>query len=915
MAKTTLPSFATFGEMLRYLRRRAHLTQMELSIATGYSESQISRLEQNARLPDTATLLARFVPALRLEAEPETVTRLLELASAARIPVPTPGSSAPLRDDDAPKTNLPPRLTSFVGREAAVATLCEQIVAARLVTLTGVGGVGKSSLGQAAGRALMEHFVDGVWLVELAALADPALLSQSVATAFRLPEQPDRPPLDVLAAYFRQRRLLLILDNCEHLLDASVHLVDRLRHACSHLHILATSRESLRAAGEIEWAVPPLDVPSAEAGAGVADAAALHAYSAVHLFVDRARAVKPDFALTDRAAAQAAHICAQLDGIPLAIELAAARLKGMTLGELAARLDDRYRLLTGGVRSAPARHQTLRAAIDWSYNLLATQERDLLQRLAVFSGGWSLDAVEAIADTPATPIPHPVDVLLQLVDKSLVVAETRGDTTRYRLLETIRQYAAEKLHESGAAQAIYARHYAFYVKLAEQWTTVVLAGRQAAAWLERLDLELGNLRAAYAWSRGEDDGGLCALRFATALWTFWLNRGRFHEGQAWLENSLDRAVTAPPELRAGAMVGLVNLITLTALGERRTMVAQEGLELCRQVGDRRGMAYCYLALARVAMDLADFPRALDWFAQAHALFTEQNWLPGAGLCLSCWARTLMQAGNYARSIALADECLVIGRQLEDLYIYTEALELLLQFDRRRGAALYRQELALWRLKLAGAPQMARYETETLASLLQTFGRRLCYEAEPEEVEESIDALEECLQLWTRLGIQWSPPGGTARAYFDLARALPFAGEHRRAVRCAQEAVRLYQEVGDVHGMSWALAYLGWPALALSDFDLAKRSFRSAIELSPDGSMNSVPRALAGLAELARLQGDIARAGQLYGATARYAHRDEPLGDLAAYANASTYLADPRFAAAWAAGETMTFAQAIAYALE
>jgi predicted ATPase len=917
MTKTQLPSFATFGEMLRYLRRRARLTQRELSIACGYSESQISRLEQNERLPDAATLLAVFVPALGLEAEPETVERFLELATATRTPVSEreEGASLPYRGDGLPRSNLPPRLTSLIGRESAIATLRQLVATQRLVALTGTGGVGKSTLSQAVGSELLALFADGVWLVELAPLADPALLPQSIAAVFRLPEQVERTPLEMLTTYLRQKQLLLILDNCEHLIDSCAHLVDHLRHTCSQLHILATSRESLRVAGEVEWLVPPLDVPKDE---GTSDAMEImQTYSAIRLFVERARAAKPDFDLSDQSAMQIAHICAQLDGIPLAIELAAARLKAMTVSEVAARLDDRFHLLSSGTRTAHARHQTLRAAIDWSYNLLSAPERALLRRLSVFSGGWSLDAVEAIVDAPLdqpVSVTNAVELLLQLVNKSLVVAEIRGAVTRYRLLETIRQYAAEKLREAGEVETIRARHFDFYLRLAEQWRDVTVVGRQYMQWLDRLEAEMDNLRAAYAWSRESDNSGTHALHLAGALWPFWFNRGRLREGQLWLEESLARATDAPTHLRATALVGLTDFVWFAGKATHAVTLAEEALRLFHQVDDRFGMAYSYMILAEARKVLSDSNLANVYYAQAVELFREVKWLPGIGRTLTFWAYAHVKMGRPEQAILLFEESLAIGRQIEEQYIVGYVLEGLIMLDPQRGKTLYRQELARWRAQVAAAPSDARHEMEALAGMLESYGRRVFYGGEPHDLEESIQALEECLSLWQKLGIQWSMAGGTARAYFDLGHPLLRMGEYSKSIACEQMAVRLYQEVGDLHGVAWAQSILGWPALALGDFALAKSSFCASLALAPDGAIDCSPRALAGMAELARLQGDIARAGRLYGAAYRYENLEEPFDDLPAVKVAPTYLDDPIFAAAWAEGEAMTLAQAIAYAL-
>jgi non-specific serine/threonine protein kinase len=341
----------------------------------------------------------------------------------------------------APRHNLPLQLTSFVGREQALAEVGRLLATTRLLTLTGAPGVGKTRLAlQLAGEG-REAYADGVWLVELAPLADPALVPQAVATAVGVREQPGRRLVDTLADAVRGQELLLVLDNCEHLVEACATLADRLLRAGPRLRVLATSREALGIAGETTWWVAPLALPAAEpmAAAGSERLAALEANEAVQLFVERARAAQPAFALTERNAGAVGQVCRRLDGIPLALELAAVRVPALGVEQLAQRLDDRFRLLTGGRRTALPRQQTLRAAVDWSYTLLPEAERVLLRRLAVFAGGWTLAAAEGVCGGDGLEAVDVFPLLVDLVDKSLVVAEPEDAEPRYRLLETLRQ--------------------------------------------------------------------------------------------------------------------------------------------------------------------------------------------------------------------------------------------------------------------------------------------------------------------------------------------------------------------------------------------------------------------------------------------------------------------------------------------
>jgi predicted ATPase/transcriptional regulator with XRE-family HTH domain len=908
--------------MLKYLRRRARLTQRELSIVVGYSEGQISRLEKNERIVDAATLQALFVPALGIDGQPEEIGQLLELAASARTRAEKKviaADTAPIsrQPSSKPLTNLPTRLTSFVGREAAIESLRQLIPATRLLTLTGVGGVGKTSLALVVGSGLLSTFSDGVWWVELASLMDGNLAPQLIAAIFKLPESHRRTYLEGLAAYFQDRHLLLILDNCEHLIDSCATVVDYLLRTCPQLHILTTSREALRVQGEVEWPVLPLATPRQVAGLDtLSTATMMQSYEAVRLFVERARVTQPTFAWADQNAAPVALICRQLDGIPLAIELAASRLKGMSIDELAARLDHRFHLLTGGSRTALPRHQTLRATLDWSYYLLSEEERALLCRLSVFSGGWTLDAVEAIAERQEdglVPIPNPIELLLQLVNRSLVVAETDRRQTRYRLLETIREYATEKLQEIGEVEALRARHFTYYLRLAEQSKDLTLTGQRIAAWADRMALEMDNLRRAFVWGEEQEDNAEQSLRLAGALWLFWYNFGNYHEGQAWLNNALARATGSPPETRATALYGLAYLLALNTTPMYRTALVEEALFLSEQVNYDLGIAHCNSLLGEIAVSQGNYLRALERYQRALDRFRALDCPFFFSAGLYDLAYVWLQLGQVDKAIPLLEQS--FARTREEGYLFLAGIACyaftgLLRVDERQGKSLFEQELA--RRRVLGAPEM-------LAPLLHAYGRELLFNDDEQDLHDSLQILTECLTLWQRLDIQVSRAGGTARASMDLGHIYTLQGEYTLAVEFEEEALRLYKEAGDLHGVAWAHMSIGWPALAQGDLALAQASFQDSLKLSPDGSMNSVPYALIGLAETRRRQGKLASAGQLFGAAMRFDEQATatyaPLKKFAAMQAARSHLNNPDFAAAWAAGETETIEQAIDHALQ
>jgi predicted ATPase len=401
--------------------------------------------------------------------------------------------------------NLPVELSSFIGREREISEVEGLLAETRLLTLTGTGGCGKTRLALRVAGNLRERFEDGVWWVSLAPLTSPDLTPKSVASALGMHEQPGRSTTEALSDHLRFRDLILVLDNCEHLIEACAALAEALLLCCPNLKILATSREPLGVAGEATWPVPSLSLPTAHRRPPVEE---LVRYEAVRLFVERAAAARPDFAPTEHNAPVVVEVCRELDGIPLAIELAAARTKVLTIEQIAGRLGDSFRLLTGGSRTVLPRQRTLRATIEWSFELLPEEERTMFRRLSVFAGGFTLEATEEVCSGGGIAEEGVFDLLSRLVDKSLIVTEERDGHARYRMLETVRQYGAEKLRDAGELQVIQQRHADFFLAMAEE-AEFGMVGPDQAAWLGRLEEEHDNVRAALGWlQEGDAEQGL-----------------------------------------------------------------------------------------------------------------------------------------------------------------------------------------------------------------------------------------------------------------------------------------------------------------------------------------------------------------------------------------------------------------------
>jgi predicted ATPase len=565
------------------------------------------------------------------------------------------GDFPPLRTLDARPHNLPLQLTSFVGRERELAEVTGRLAGAPLLTLTGPGGTGKSRLALQGAAEALPDYPDGAWLVELAPLADPALVPDAVAAVLGVREEPGRPLLATLTDALRAKRLVLVLDNCEHLLDACARLAEALLRACAGLRILATSREALGIAGEVPYRVPSLAVPAAHDPPPVE---ALARYEAVRLFAERAAVVQPGFAVTAGNAAAVAEVCRRLDGIPLALELAAARVRVLPVEQLLGRLEDRFRLLTGGSRTALERHQTLQAAVAWSYDLLTDRERALFGRLSVFAGGWTLEAAEAVCAGGGIDAADVLDLLSRLVDKSLAGAEAQPDgTARYRLLETLRQYARQRLAAdgAGAADAVRRGHAAYYL---------ALAGDVPAdpAGFDRLEREHDNLRAALRWllERGPAED---ALRLGEALRGFWAIRGYYAEGRERLGELLALPAAAARTPTVSALYNGAGRLAANQgdYGAARALY-ERSLAIARETRDARVVAAAVGNLANVVREQGDYATAHRLLEEDLAAARAAGRRRIAGNLLNQLGLVALQEGDYAAARACLEEALTLLRE-------------------------------------------------------------------------------------------------------------------------------------------------------------------------------------------------------------------------------------------------------------
>jgi predicted ATPase len=504
-------------------------------------------------------------------------------------------------DDGRSPNNLPLQLTSFVGRARELAMVEELLADHRLLTLTGPGGSGKTRLALTAASAMAEDFEDGIRLVELAPLSDPDLVPQAVASVLGVRGTPGTPLLDSLCLHLESREVLLVVDNCEHLVGACASLAETLLRRCPELRILATSREAFGVPGEALFFVPPLSLPDPRRLPAVDG---LLSYEAAGLFVERVRAVRHGFSLDEKNALAVARICYRLDGIPLAIELAAAKARVLSVEQISSRLDESFALLTGHDRTAIAHHRTLRATMEWSYELLSESERTLLRRLSVFAGGWTLEAAEEVCGGEGlgearVSNPPVLDLLTQLVDKSLVLVSQQDGDARYRLLETVRQYASEKLDGSGEAEKLRGRHAAWFLALAER-AEPHLKGRRQLEWLGRLETEHENLRSAMRWLIDEGEVET-AVRLAWALWLFWYLHGHQGEGYRYAGEFLNEPDALPTVVLARALIVRGNMSYGLESVQGTQRLFEEAAALSRQPGNGVDLAIALAGVGVTAM--------------------------------------------------------------------------------------------------------------------------------------------------------------------------------------------------------------------------------------------------------------------------------------------------------------------------
>lgn len=817
-----------FGLPLNLVARLLATAHGKQTLLTQATQEQVRE-----SLPLQVTLRDLGTHQLKDIAQPEQIYQLQHPDLANRFP--------PLKSLSTHPNNLPQQATSFIGREKELTDIETLLANTRLLTLTGSGGSGKSRLSLQLATNVLERFPDGAFLVELAPLSDPGFVTQTVASVLGLKEESGKTVLVTLTEYLRDKTLLLLLDNCEHILDSSAKLVDTLIKTCPHIHVITTSREGLGIVGESTYRIPSFSIPDPTQ---TQTAESILQYDAVRLFIDRAVQIQPHFTITNENASALASICFRLDGIPLAIELAAARARSLSAEEINNKLDQRFRLLTGGPRTALPRQQTLRSLIDWSYDLLTSQEKQVFKSLSVFAGGWTLEAAESLCVSEDIEEWEVLDYLTSLCDKSLALAEQKQGRTRFRYLETVRQYARERLLDSGEGEAVRESHREYFLALAEE-AEPKLIGPEQTEWFERLEEEHENLRVSLEGSLSATDP-LEALRFCGALNRFWSTRGHLSEGRSWCLQALEKpGAEARTRERASTLHGAGLMTFYQGNYPNAKAYQEESLEISRERGDKAGIASSLIGLGLLALTQGDYAIAKPYLEESLGISRERGNKYDIARSLSNLGIVANYQGNYPVARTYHAESLGIQREIQDKAGIAQSLSNLGNVASNQAdysfAKTYLEESVVIFQELGNKLGIVR----SLNNLGLVTSNQCDYAV-----------AQTCFQESLRIAREIGNKTGIAQSLGNLGTMVYSQGDYPLSRAYHEESLAIRQEIGDKFGIASALNNLGSVALRQGDYPSARTYIEKCLVLCRElGSKNGIAVSLLNLGSVALKQND------------------------------------------------------------
>ncbi len=847
----------------------------------------------------------------------------------------------PLKTLDARPNNLPIQLTSFIGREKEIKDVKDNLKQNRLLTLTGTGGAGKSRLALQTAADVIDEYENGVWFAELAAVSDPEFLTAAINNSLGIKEEPKKTPEETLVDHLKDKEILIILDNCEHLINACADLTERLLSSCPKLKIIATSREALNCSGEQIFKIPALTHPDPNSGDTPEQ---LTQYESVRLFIERALFVNPKFRVTNENAPALAEVCSRLDGIPLAIELAAARIKVLPIEKIYERLDDRFNLLTGGKRTALPRQQTLRALIDWSYDLLSEEERTLWSRLSVFSGGWTLEAAEEICSDEPIDKNSIIYLLSDLTEKSVIIFDQ--EKTRYRILETIKQYGFEKLSDKNL---MFLHHLKYFIELSEKAEPELLK-ENMKFWLDIIDADHNNFISAIEWSVNNDNTEKGAI-IAAALGGFWNIRGHYSAGIRLIKNILQSSEALDKSLKSKVLswIGVLkwrqgdyeqaekyhkeNLASGKEIGDKRGIATslnslavvsfyrgdheqaekylKESLTIEKEIGDKRGIAVSINSLGNVSFDRGDFEQAEKYFKESRAILEEFGDKRGMAASINNLGNVSFNRGDYEQAEKYYRECLAIRKEIGDQRGIAASTGNLGNVLSARGdfeqAEKYHKENLAVRKKLG--------DKFGIAKSLENLGNVSIARGDHKQAEKYH---KESLAIRKEIGDK----AGTANSMNSMGNVSFVQGDFEQAEKYYKESLAIFKEIGDKTGIAESMDNLGNVSSARGDYEQAEKFHKESLAIRKEiGSKKGIAESMLGAGNIANDQGNYILAIKLLSSSEKIMEsiggvlgkNDQTKKDNT-IAKLHEQLSDKEFNKYWEDGKKLTFEEAIALAL-